>query len=132
MTDAAETPRLNRRQQAKAVTRQKVLDAARALFAAEGGYEAATIRSIAKAAGMSTGAVFASFDDKIALYREIYGHPPITPEVGRRLSDTLARLANAIDETGVRHWDKDDLGPAIERVQQTTLEARDLLASVSA
>ncbi|MDZ4321621.1 MAG: helix-turn-helix domain-containing protein, partial [Phenylobacterium sp.] len=47
-TEAA--PRLNRRQAAKVRTRQKVLDAARSLFA-ERGYEPATIRDIAKGAG---------------------------------------------------------------------------------
>ena len=55
-------PRLNRRQAAKVRTRQKVLDAARSLFA-ERGYEPATIRDIAKVAGMSTGAVFANIQD---------------------------------------------------------------------
>ena len=57
-----ETPRLNRRQAAKVRTRQKVLEAARQLFA-ERGYEPATIRDIAQGAGMSTGAVFANFQD---------------------------------------------------------------------
>ncbi len=75
----AEAPRLNRRQAAKVRTRQKVLDAARALFA-ERGYEPATIRDIAKGAGMSTGAVFANFQDKAELFEAV-------------LSEDLARLA---------------------------------------
>jgi len=66
--DAA--PRLNRRQVAKERTRQKVLDAARGLFA-ERGYEPATIRDIAKGAGMSTGAVFANFQDKAELFEAV-------------------------------------------------------------
>ena len=65
-----ETPRLNRRQAAKIRTRQKVLDAARQLFA-ERGYEPATIRDIAKGAGMSTGAVFANFQDKAELFEAV-------------------------------------------------------------
>ncbi|AYG94776.1 TetR/AcrR family transcriptional regulator [Brevundimonas naejangsanensis] len=64
-------PRLNRRQAAKVRTRQKVLDAARALFA-ERGYDAATIRDIAKGAGMSTGAVFANFQDKAELFEAVF------------------------------------------------------------
>ncbi len=56
----------NRRHQAKAKTRKKVINAGRALFM-EGGYSQATIRDIAKRAGMSTGAVFASFRDKADL-----------------------------------------------------------------
>ena len=66
----AEAPRLNRRQAAKVRTRQKVLDAARGLFA-ERGYEPATIRDIAKGAGMSTGAVFANFQDKAELFETV-------------------------------------------------------------
>lgn len=63
-------PRLNRRQAAKIRTRGKVLDAARGLFA-ERGYDAATIRDIAKDAGMSTGAVFANFQDKAELFETV-------------------------------------------------------------
>ena len=77
-----ETPRLNRRQAAKVRTRQKVLDAARALFA-ERGYEPATIRDIAKGAGMSTGAVFANFQDKAELFEAV-------------LSEDLAKLAETL------------------------------------
>ncbi len=69
--DDAESPRLNRRQAAKVRTRQKVLDAARTLFS-ERGYDAATIRDIAKAAGMSTGAVFANFQDKAELFETVF------------------------------------------------------------
>ena len=78
----AEAPRLNRRQAAKVRTRQKVLDAARALFA-ERGYEPATIRDIAKGAGMSTGAVFANFQDKAELFEAV-------------LTEDLARLAETL------------------------------------
>jgi len=59
-----------RRALAKQQTRTKVLAAARRLFS-EQGYEGATIRDIATAAGMSTGAVFANFTDKSDLFREI-------------------------------------------------------------
>lgn len=59
-----------RRALAKQQTRAKVLAAARELFGAQG-YEGATIRDIAAAAGMSTGAVFANFADKSELFREI-------------------------------------------------------------
>lgn len=51
-------------------TRQKVMEAARALFS-EHGYEAATIRDIARRAGMSTGAVFANFQDKADLFEAV-------------------------------------------------------------
>jgi AcrR family transcriptional regulator len=61
-----------RRALAKQRTREKILASAKDLFT-EKGYERATIRDIASAAGMSTGAVFASFSDKSELFREILG-----------------------------------------------------------
>ena len=63
--------KLNRRQEAKAKTRAKVMQAARELFG-ELGYDGATIRDIARRAGMSTGAVFANFTDKTDLFEAIY------------------------------------------------------------
>ncbi len=63
-------PPMTRRAQAKQRTRQRLLDAARRLFA-ERGYEAATVRDIAAAADLSTGAVFASFADKAELFTEV-------------------------------------------------------------
>jgi len=67
---AATTGQPNQRALAKQRTREKILAAARRLFA-ERGYGGATIRDIAKTAGMSTGAVFASFTDKADLFGEI-------------------------------------------------------------
>lgn len=68
--ESNDAPRLNRRQAAKVRTRQKVMEAARSLFA-QRGYDPATIRDIAKGAGMSTGAVFANFQDKAELFEAV-------------------------------------------------------------
>jgi len=73
---------LNRRQVAKQRTRGKVIEAARNLFA-QRGYDAATIRDIAREAGMSTGAVFANFQDKSELFDTV-------------LAEDLARLTEAL------------------------------------
>ena len=62
--------RTSLRAQSKLRTRRRVLDAARQLFM-ERGYEAATIRDIAAAADLSTGAVFASFSDKADLFNAV-------------------------------------------------------------
>ena len=70
LSAVAEAEKPTRRAQAKRRTREKIVGAAKSLFA-ERGYESATIRDIAKAAGMSTGAVFASFTDKADLFTEI-------------------------------------------------------------
>jgi AcrR family transcriptional regulator len=70
VTSEARVKGPTRRALAKQQTRSKVIAAARKLFS-ENGYEGATIRDIAAAAGMSTGAVFANFSDKSDLFREI-------------------------------------------------------------
>ncbi len=67
---AVQMRRPTQRALAKLRTREKILAAAKALFT-ERGYEGATIRDIASGAGMSTGAVFASFTDKSDLFTEI-------------------------------------------------------------
>jgi AcrR family transcriptional regulator len=84
----SDAPRLNRRQAAKVRTRQKVLEAARTLFA-ERGYEPATIRDIAKGAGMSTGAVFANFQDKAELFEAVLSEDLV------KLAETLKAAAAA-------------------------------------
>ena len=77
-----------RRALAKQQTRLKVLAAARRLFSEEG-YEGATIRDIAAAAGMSTGAVFANFSDKSDLFREI-------------MADDMEALSTAMRDAAIR------------------------------
>lgn len=78
-------------------TRAKVMAAARSLFS-EHGYEAATIRDIARAAGMSTGAVFANFQDKSDLFEAVLG------EDFERVADLLrnAALGNEDKPAGER------------------------------
>src|SRR5262249_4637354 len=83
-----------RRALAKQQTRAKLLAAARRLFSEEG-YEGATIRDIAAAAGMSTGAVFANFSDKSDLFREIM------------VSD-MADLADAMNTAAVKGTSVED------------------------
>lgn len=83
--------RMNRRASAKALTRSKVRNAAEALFDTVG-YEKATIRDIAAKVGMSTGAVFANFEDKLALYIDIKGHAPVTIEQGHELFHIMLDL----------------------------------------
>ena len=83
-----------RRTLAKQQTRIKVLSAARRLFS-EQGYEGATIRDIAAAAGMSTGAVFANFTDKSDLFREI-------------MTDDMDALLAAMRDAGERGRNVED------------------------
>ncbi|WP_091737085.1 TetR/AcrR family transcriptional regulator [Phenylobacterium immobile] len=62
--------RPNGRQNQKAATRGRVLDAARELFEAEG-YHGATIREIARRAGVSVGTVFTTFTSKGDILSEV-------------------------------------------------------------
>jgi AcrR family transcriptional regulator len=59
-----------RRAQAKQRTYEQLVEAGRQLFE-EHGYEATTVRDVAQAVGMSTGAVFANFTDKAALFIDV-------------------------------------------------------------
>jgi AcrR family transcriptional regulator len=61
---------LSRRATQKETTRQRVLDAAHALFE-EVGYDAATIREIAKRAEVSVGSVFTSFVSKAHVLAQV-------------------------------------------------------------
>jgi AcrR family transcriptional regulator len=104
--DGAGSPLLTRRQLAKQRTRLKLLDAARELFA-DRGYEAATVRDIAAAANLSTGAVFASFTDKadlfneviLADYQQLHSLMAQVPSGGRSARDTLLSLLTMAYET---------------------------------
>lgn len=60
------------RAEGKAATRAKVIDASRGVFEKHG-FDASDMRTIARAAGVSTGAIFASFKTKGELHREAMG-----------------------------------------------------------
>jgi len=85
----------------KARSRQSLLDAAKRLFM-ERGYEGATVREIAAAAGLSTGAVFASFADKSDLFNEVLLADLEDQMAGMRRAaeapgPTLERLTRVLD-----------------------------------
>jgi AcrR family transcriptional regulator len=118
-TSSAEAPRLNRRQAAKVRTRRKVMDAARALFA-ERGYDPATIRDIAKGAGMSTGAVFANFQDKAELFEAV-------------LAEDIARLADVLETEAPKQGSvRERLAGALNALYHATLDQLPLVQAVVA
>ena len=61
---------LTKRQKAKILTRNRIMNSARQAFI-ERGYLLATVRDIVKSAGLSTGAFFASFETKEACLEAI-------------------------------------------------------------
>jgi AcrR family transcriptional regulator len=82
----------------KARTRQRLIDAARRLFM-ERGYEGATVRDIAASAGLSTGAVFASFNDKTELFNAVLTADSET-QIG--LMNQASSLPGSVQERLVR------------------------------
>lgn len=86
--------------QKAAQTKQRLLDAALALFQ-EAGYEGATMRAIAKAAGMSPGAAYYYFPSKEHLIFEYYkqsyeDHLPLAEAVLATETTLQARLAGVV------------------------------------
>lgn len=82
---------MTRRALAKMKTRDALIAAAKQLFT-ERGYEDATVRDIAAAAGMSTGAVFANFQDKADLFEAVLDQD------ASRLADTMSKVAGLPDQ----------------------------------
>lgn len=100
-----EGPTLNRRQQGKVRTRATILAVAADQFRTRT-YEGATIRAIAAAAGLSTGAVFSGWKDKADLWREAMGcEPPGDNAVTRAAPQLLSALRGLV---AVRPADWDD------------------------
>jgi AcrR family transcriptional regulator len=83
---------LSRRALAKIRTRQSLVVAAKALFI-ERGYEDATVRDIARATDLSTGAVFANFADKADLFAAVLA------EDGARLAAEMEEAARTAPST---------------------------------
>jgi AcrR family transcriptional regulator len=91
------------REQSKANTRERLLDAARSVFASSG-FHGASVEEIASTAGFSTGALYSNFDGKEDLFlvlmeREIEEH-------AREIADAVARRASVAERAagGARVW----------------------------
>jgi AcrR family transcriptional regulator len=96
------TARLTR-EQSKAATRERLLDAARTVFAASG-FHGASVDEIAATAGFSTGALYSNFDGKEDLFlalmeREIDEH-------AREISEAVAARHSVAERAvgGAREW----------------------------
>lgn len=99
------------RQAQKAATRERVLAAARELFATQG-YEGATIRQIATMAGVSVGSVFTTFASKGQILSEVmlarldglYAElDPLIPQWDGSTADRLRSMFAFYVEFEMRH-----------------------------
>ena len=100
---AASTARRMTREESRAATRERLLAAARSVFAASG-FHGASVEEIASEAGFSTGALYSNFDGKEDLFlvlmeREITEH-------ARELVEAVRRSASVADRArgGARQW----------------------------
>ena len=99
---ANDAPRLTR-EQSKANTRERLLDAARSVFA-RGGFHGASVEEIASEAGFSTGALYSNFEGKEDLFlvlmeREIEEH-------AREIAAAVRAQASVADRAtgGAQQW----------------------------
>jgi len=97
-----EAPRMTR-EQSKANTRERLLDAARSVFA-RGGFHGASVEEIASEAGFSTGALYSNFEGKEDLFlvlmeREIEEH-------AREIAAAVRAQASVADRAtgGAQQW----------------------------
>jgi len=77
-----------------AETRQRILDAGRAAFALHG-YDAATNRSLAEAAEITSGALYHYFGSKLDLYTEIYRE--VQTLISGRFADVITPEQSFLD-----------------------------------
>lgn len=84
-------PIVGARARAKVATKAKVIAAAKVVFGTLG-YDRATIRDIARTAGLSTGAIFASFEGKAQLFQAAISEPAPTSNTIDASQKMLAAL----------------------------------------
>ena len=91
------------REQSRAATRQRLLDAARRVFAARG-YHGASVDEIASEAGYSTGALYSNFSGKEDLFLALMEHE-ISREV-RDIEEVVGRQATVPERArgGAAEW----------------------------
>ena len=102
-TTVPETPARMTREQSKAQTRERLLAAARSVFASSG-FHGASVEEIASLAGFSTGALYSNFEGKEDLFlvlmeREIAEHAREISAAVRDRASVAERAAG-----GARQW----------------------------
>src|SRR5437660_6316708 len=91
------------RKESKAYTRERLLDAARRVFASNG-FHGASVEEIASAAGFSTGALYSNFDGKEDLFLALMEHE--IDEHARELEEAVRARASVAERAtgGARQW----------------------------
>jgi AcrR family transcriptional regulator len=121
-TPKTRTPRTGRRP-GKGSSREAILEAARKLFA-ERGYQGATMRAIAKEAGVDASLIVHFFGNKVSLLAEAIEWP-FDPEVAmpELLADGRRNVGRRLAELFVETWDKEgSRNPVLTLVRAGTAE----------
>ncbi|SON59980.1 putative HTH-type transcriptional regulator YbiH [Mycobacterium simulans] len=108
-------------------TRRRILDAARGVFA-EVGYERATIRGIAAAAGVDKSSIMQYFGSKQDLFREaVHWTIPVAEAIGDNPGQTAENLARGM----LAAWAADPNSPmaVLLRASMTSDDAAEILRS---
>lgn len=122
---------LNKRQIAKAATREKAIQAALKLWSVPGSYEENGIREIADHMKMSTGAVFSNFATKGDLWRAAYDCEPPVDSILTRSAPALFKALESLIEVRPEVARDTSMGAAeawivaegvIERIKDQLLE----------
>jgi AcrR family transcriptional regulator len=90
------TPRPGSRAEQRRRTEARILDAATQVFFSAG-YERATIRAVASAAGVDAGLVMHYFGSKQELFRRVIDAAPV-PEIGRAPGQTAEQLLASLND----------------------------------
>ncbi|WP_282947934.1 TetR/AcrR family transcriptional regulator [Cellulomonas endometrii] len=106
-------------------TRDAILDAALRLFA-EHGYDGASIRAIASAAGVDPGLVRHFFGDKDALFASVLADRTTIPaRVAAAMADDSSTAGRAATDTYLRMWEEPGTRPILlALVRSATTSAR--------
>jgi AcrR family transcriptional regulator len=91
------------REQSRANTRERLLAAARSVFASSG-FHGASVEEIASRAGFSTGALYSNFDGKEDLFLELMERE--IDEHAREIADAVRERASVAERAtgGAREW----------------------------
>lgn len=91
------------REQSKAQTKQRLLSAARSVFARRG-YHGASVEEIAAEAGFSTGALYSNFDGKEDLFLALMDH--VTDAYCAEIAAEVDGVSSIAERArgGARHW----------------------------
>lgn len=109
---------VNRRTQAErsAITRSALIEAARALFGGDG-YAAVGTEAIAARAGVTRGALYHQFSDKVELFAEVFEtvEGDVTSRLAEQMEGDLSDPVRLLEQ-GVEGWLDACMEPEVQRI----------------